>query len=75
MSERTDGGLKSGRENFVQFFGEKEVVCVNESSEGFRGVMGRLFSGHWAKVVCDVFALILPTCDEGRVEKRSGIGV
>ena len=26
MSERTDGGLKGGRENFVQFFGEKDVV-------------------------------------------------
>ena len=37
MSERTDGGLKGGRENFLQFFGEKEVVCVDESSEGFRG--------------------------------------
>ena len=45
MSERTDGGLKGGRENFVQFFGEKDVVCVNESSEGFRGVVYRLTAG------------------------------
>ena len=75
MSERTNRGLKGGRENFVQFFGEKEVVCVNESSEGFRGVVSRLFSWHWAKVICDIFALIFPTCDEGRVEKGSGIGV
>ena len=75
MSERTEGGLKGCRENFVQLFGEKEVVCVDESSEGFRGVVSRLFSWHWAKVVCDVFALIFPTCDEGRVEKGSGFGV
>ena len=75
MSELTDGSLKGGRENFVQFFGKKEVVCVDESSEGFRGVVGRLFRGHRAKVVCDVFALIFPTCDEGRVEKGSGFGV
>ena len=32
MSERADGGLKGGREDFVQFVGKKEVVSVDEAS-------------------------------------------
>ena len=75
MGEGTNGGLEGGREMFVQLFGEKEVMRVDESSERFLGVVSRLFRWYRAIVVCDVLALIFPTCDEGRVEKGSGFGV
>ena len=37
--------------------------------------MSRLFRGHLTIVICDVFALVFPTCDEGRIEEGSGLGV
>ena len=75
MSERTNRGFEGSLENLMKFFGKEEWMGVDESSERFLGVVSRLFRGHRAIVVCDVFALIFPTCDEGRVEKWSGFGV
>ena len=59
----------------MKFFGEEEVMGVDESSKGLSGVVSRLFRGYRAIVIRDVLALIFPTCDEGRVEKGSGFGV
>ena len=48
---------------------------VDESSERLSGIVSRLFRGHRTIVICDVFALVFPTCDEGRVKEGSGLGV
>ena len=52
----------------MKFFGEEKVMGVDESSERFSGIVSRLIRGYLTIVICDVFALVFPTCDEGRVE-------
>ena len=39
MCEGSHRGLKSLRENLVEFFGEEEVMGVNEASERLSGVV------------------------------------
>ena len=73
MSERTNRGLEGSREDFMQFFGEEQVMGVDESGERLSGVVSRLFRGHRAIVIRDVFALIFSTGNEGRVEDGSGL--
>ena len=65
MSERTNRGLEGSREDFMQFFGEEEVMGVDESSKRLSGVVSRLFRGHRAIVIRDVLALIFSTFDDG----------
>ena len=72
MSERTNRGLEGSRENLMKFFGEEEWMGVDESRKILSGVVSRLFRGHRAIVIRDVFALIFSTCNEGRVEEGSG---
>ena len=66
-------GLKSCRENLVQFFGEKEVMGVDETSE--RLVVLVRPKSERAKVVRDVLALVFPAGNEGVVEDGSGLRV
>ena len=56
----------------MKFFGEEKVMGVDESSERLSGIVSRLIRGYLTIVICDVFALIFPTCDEWRVEEGSG---
>ena len=56
----------------MELFGEEEVMGVDESSERLSGVAGPLFCGYRAIVVRDVFALVFPTCDEGRLKSGRG---
>ena len=39
VSERTNRGLESSREDFVEFFREEEVMGVDEASERFLGIV------------------------------------
>ena len=68
MCEGSHRGLKSRRENLVEFFGEKEVVGVDEASECLSGGVSELVRGGCAIVVRDVLALVFPAGNEGRVE-------
>ena len=70
MCEGSHGCLESRRENLVEFFGEEEVVGVDEASERFPGLV--LSQEKRAIVVRNVLALVLPTGNEGWVEDGSG---
>ena len=59
----------------MKFFGEEEVMGVDESSKILSGVVSRLFRWHRAIVIRDVFVLVFSTGNEGWVEEGSGIGV
>ena len=72
MGERTNRGLEGCRENLVKFFGEENVMGVYVSSERFSWMVSRLIRGYLTIVICDVFALVFTTCDEGLVEEGSG---
>ena len=71
MCEGSHRGLKSRRENFVEFFGEEEVVGIDEASECLSEAESLLIRGEPAIVVRDVLPLVFPTGDEGQVEDWS----
>ena len=56
----------------MKFFGEEEVMGVNESSKGLSGAVSRLFRGHRAIVIRDVFVLVFSRGTEGWVKEGSG---
>ena len=65
MGERTNRGLEGSRENLMKFFGEEEVIGVDEVCERLPGL--ELSRGKRTVVILDVFALVFQTCDKGRV--------
>ena len=56
----------------MKFFGEEEVMSVDESSQRLSWVVGRLLRWHRAIVIRDVFVLVFSTGNEGCVEEWSG---
>ena len=70
MSERSNRGLEGSLENLVEFFGEEEVMGVDEVCERLPGL--ELSRGKRTVVILDVFALVFPASDEGWVEDGSG---
>ena len=59
----------------MEFFREKEVVGVDESSKRLSGIVSQLIRGYRAVMVGDVFVLIFATGNERRVEEGSGCRV
>ena len=54
------------------FFGEEEVMSIDESSQRLSGLVRRLFRWHRAIVIRDVFVLVFSTGNEWWVEEGSG---
>ena len=57
----------------MKFFVEEEVMGVDKSSERLAGLVWT--RGERSVVVRDIFTLVFPASDEGRVEEGSGLGV
>ena len=73
MSERSNRGLEGSRENLVEFFGEEDVMGVDEACERLSGL--ELSRGKRTVVIRDVFTLVFPASDEGWVEEWSGLRI
>ena len=73
MCEGSHWGLKGRRENLVEFFGEEEVMGVDEACERLPGL--ELSRGKRTVVIRDVLTLVFPASDKGRVEEGSGLRI
>ena len=73
MCKGSHGCLESRRENLVEFFGEEEVVGIDDASERLLVVVRLSVCGNLAIVVRDVLALVFPAGNEGLVEDGSGL--